>query len=407
MPMATHFTNGVLNGQRVNIVVSQSGLIESISPADASTASTSDVAVVDLGGQLVVPPFAEPHAHLDKAFLADRVTNTTGDLMGAIHGLEAIRHSITFDDIVERACRAAQLLSRNGVTAVRTHADTTLSAGLTSVLALLEAKRRCSAFINIQVAALLEWPLTGPGSSERLALARSAIDAGVDVIGGCPHLDNNPQAAVEVLLQLAVDSGLPLDLHADENLRPESRDLEHLADFLLRDNISHNLTASHCVSLSAQTLYDIERTAEKVSAANISVVALPLTNLFLQSRGTATLSARGITPTEQLRRAGVNVAAGADNLQDPFNPMGRGDPLETASLMVLAAHETPLSAFDMVAQNSHRVISPEHSFFTIGDQADFVVLPATNVREAVAMGPPDRTVVYGGVVITEQKRNIK
>jgi cytosine deaminase len=101
------------------------------------------------------------------------------------------------------------------------------------------------------------------------------------------------------------------------------------------------------------------------------------------------------------------VAAGADNLQDPFNPMGRGDPLETASLMVLAAHETPLSAFDMVAQNSHRVISPEHSFFTIGDQADFVVLPATNVREAVAMGPPDRTVVYGGVVITEQKRNIK
>ena len=182
MPMATHFTNGVLNGQRVNIVVSQSGLIESISPADASTTSTSDVAVVDLGGQLVVPPFAEPHAHLDKAFLADRVTNTTGDLMGAIHGLEAIRHSITFDDIVERACRAAQLLSRNGVTAVRTHADTTLSAGLTSVLALLEAKRRCSAFINIQVAALLEWPLTGPGSSERLALARSAIDAGVDVM---------------------------------------------------------------------------------------------------------------------------------------------------------------------------------------------------------------------------------
>jgi cytosine/adenosine deaminase-related metal-dependent hydrolase len=44
---------------------------------------------------------------------------------------------------------------------------------------------------------------------------------------------------------------------------------------------------------------------------------------------------------------------------------------------------------------------------TVGDKADFVVVTATNLREAIAMGPPDRTVVYGGVVISEQKRNIK
>jgi hypothetical protein len=39
--------------------------------------------------------------------------------------------------------------------------------------------------------------------------------------------------------------------------------------------------------------------------------------------------------------------------------------------------------------------------------ANLIAIPATNVREAIAMGPPDRFVVYGGVVISDQKRNIK
>lgn len=406
MPESTLFTNGVLGEKSVDITVDSTGTISAISPS-ADHASHRSGTTVDLQRRLLLPPLAEPHAHLDKAFLADRVDNNTGDLMGAIEGLEKIRPTVTHDDIVARACQAAILMSRNGVTAIRTHADTTLSSGLTSVLALLEAKRLCSSFIDIQVAMLLDWPLNGPQSSERLELARQAIAAGVDVVGGCPHLDTNPQQATEVLLQLALESGLPLDLHADENLRPDSRDLEHLADILIRDNISHNVTASHCVSLSSQSETDISRVSDKVAAAGITVVALPLTNLFLQARGIVTGQMRGITPTLRLQASGVTVAAGADNLQDPFNPVGRGDPLETASLMVLAAHEDIQSAFNMVTTNSHHVVSPGRSFLSVGDKADFIAVAAANVREVIAMGPPDRTVVYGGVVINEQKRNIK
>ena len=42
-------------------------------------------------GYLLLPAFAEPHAHLDKAFLAERVPNPTGDLMGAILAMERAR----------------------------------------------------------------------------------------------------------------------------------------------------------------------------------------------------------------------------------------------------------------------------------------------------------------------------
>ena len=80
------------------------------------------------------------------------------------------------------------------------------------------------------------------------------------------------------------------------------------------------------------------RIAEAVAAAGIAVVALPATNLYLQGREHQQAMPRGVTAVRALLAAGVTVAAGADNLQDPFNPMGRACPFETAALMVLTAH---------------------------------------------------------------------
>ena len=381
------------------------GVIVWMGPHNTYTGSAEQQ--LDLSGYVLTPSFVEPHAHLDKAFLADRVFNPAGDLMGAIRGLEAVRDTITHDDIVERATRAAMLMSQNGVTAVRTHADTTISGGLTSVLALLEAKRRCAHFIDIQVAMLLEWPVTGTEGAERRSLANDAIAAGVDVIGGCPHLDPNPRQAVDYLLALAIEHDLPLDLHADENLRPDSCDLEHLADIVLGQNIVHRMNASHCVSISVQSDSDIRRISEKVAAANISVTALPQTNLFLQGRGISSAIPRAITPVNALLHAGVTVAAGADNLQDPFNLMGRGDPLEIASLMVIAAHTSPTVAHHMITQASSIVVTGKSNELKVGNLANMVATKATTLRESIAMEPPDRQVVYGGVVIDNQNRNRK
>ena len=399
------FTNAqLIDGSLVDIATDK-GLITWIGPSSKSPLISEFS--IDLVGRLVVTSFVEPHAHLDKAFLADRVPNPSGDLMGAIRGLEKVRPTITHKDIVERATRAVRLMSQNGVTSVRTHADTTLSDGLASVLALLEVKQSCAHFIDIQVAMLLEWPITGVDKKERLALARDAISAGIDVVGGCPHLDAEPREAVKVLLALAVESGLPLDLHADENMRSDSSDLEHLADLVLRDSLSHQINASHCLSLSSRSEPDIDKIASKVAEAYITVTALPQTNLFLQERGVSTNPARSITPIHRLQQAGVVVAAGADNLQDPFNLIGRADPLEIASLLMITAHVTAENSLKMVSTRAHQVIHGFKSAISVGQPANFVAIPATNIRESIAMGPPDRIVVYGGVVIDNQIRNRK
>ena len=405
MTQSILFTNAqLIDGSLVDVAV-ENGLIAWI-----GTPSQSPVVclkTINLGGYVLSTSFVEPHAHLDKAFLADRISNPDGDLMGAIRGLEEVRTTITHIDIVERATRAVNLMSRNGVTSIRTHADTTISGGLSSVLALLEVKKNCAHFMDIQVAMLLEWPVTGPAGKEHLALARDAISTGIDVVGGCPHLDPDPRGAVEALLSLALESGLPLDLHADENMRPESSDLEHLADIALRDNLAHQMNASHCVALSTRSETDIDRVAAKVSAAGITVTALPQTNLFLQERGVSTRPARAITPIHRLQQAGVVIAAGADNLQDPFNLMGRGDPLEIASLLMVSAHSTADQSVQMVSSNAHKAVHGVTSSLSVGQPANFIAIPATNIRESIAMGPPDRIVVYGGVVIDNQIRNRK
>lgn len=357
------------------------------------------------GPRIHLPMLVEPHAHIDKAFLAERVRNETNDLTGAIVALDAARESITQADTHERAVRALRMYAANGVSTVRTHADVTLANGLESLEALLAAKRDCAGIIDVQVAMLLSWPVTGPGSDGLRSLAERAIAAGADVVGGCPHLDDDPAGAVEYLHSLAAGSGLPLDLHADENLDPASRDLELLADHMLRTGSDVSAVASHCVSLSMRPESEQRMVARKAAAAGISVVCLPQTNLYLQANGIRTAPPRALAPVRVLLEEGVNVCAGGDNLQDPFNPMGRADPLEAANLLVTVAHLSPEEALECVTGSASRAIGARDAG-TAGSTSPVLSVQATTVREALATGAPDRRVEAPGPS-AGQKRNRK
>lgn len=352
--------------------------------------SSSPAEVLADDGYLVLPAFAEPHAHLDKAFLAERVDNPTGDLMGAIEAMELHRDSITVADTIQRAERAARLLAANGCTAIRTHADLTLACGLNSVEALIEVRRRLRDVVEIQIAALCAWPSIGTEGADQRALLREAIAMGIDVVGGCSYLESDPAAANDGLLTIAAEAGLPVDLHTDETLDPSVLTLEDLAERVVSSGFPHSVTASHCVSLSMQPESRQREVAEKVAAAGMSVIALPHTNLFLQGRNHQVAMPRAVTAVKALWGAGVNVAAGADNLQDPFNPVGRGDPLETAALMVMVAHTLPADALHMITEAPRRAMG-------LPPCTDHVAVRAATVREAIAFCPADRVLVRGAV----------
>jgi cytosine/creatinine deaminase len=354
---------------------------------------------IDLTGHLLLPAALEPHAHLDKAFLAERVENRTGDLAGAIDAMMTSSGTITFDDIVERAERAARLMATNGYVAVRTHADTHEYCGLRNVEALVEVRRRVADVIDVEIVALTGDPVVGAAGATHRALLRDALAAGADLVGGCPHLEEGGaiEAATDVLLEIAADAGVGVDLHTDETLDPSVMGLEYLSRQVLA-GFPHRVTASHCVSLGQRSAAEQERIAELVAAADIGVIALPHTNLWLGGRDRQPVP-RGLTAVDALRRAGVAVAAGADNLQDPFNPMGRACPFETAMLMVLAAHDLPATAWDSVSADVRRVVGATGGTIAPGEVADLLAVPATTLCQAIAEAPTPRRVFRRGVQV--------
>lgn len=144
----------------------------------------------------------------------------------------------------------------------------------------------------------------------------------------------------------------------------------------------------------------VTRVAELVAAAEVTVICLPQTNLLLQARDRASAPPRGLTAVRELLAAGVTVGAGGDNLQDPFNPLGRGDPLETASLLVAAAHLTPEQAYTAVSSGGRAAIGLPHARVEVGAPAELLAIRASTLPEAIATANVDRVVIHRGRVVS-------
>ena len=396
----TQIRNGRLPDGRVVDVDVDKGLISAVTGHDPK-APAEDSDAVDVDGWLVLPAMAEPHAHLDKALTAEIVPNPRGDLMGAINAWIAAAGAgeITHDGIVERAAAAMDLLLVHGVTAVRSHVNVIETIGASAVRAVKEAAGRFEGLLDIQLVALCASPMTGvEGAGTRRALVE-AIEAGVDLVGGCPHLDPDGPGAIAVAIEAATEAGIGIDLHVDEMLDPSMLTLRDYARQVIDTGFGGLVAAGHCVTLGMQTPRVQAEVAAEVAEAGIAVFPLPQTNLFLQGRDELTATPRGLTAVRALQDAGALVAAGADNVQDPFNLVGRSDPLETAALMVMAGHQLPETAYAMVSNNVRRALGLAEVNLEVGDPADLVAIDAPSVRGAIADAPMSRRVFRAGRLV--------
>jgi cytosine deaminase len=371
-------------------------LIGEVGPA---LAPTPDEEVHDLAGWLLLPAPAEPHAHLDKALTADLVANPTGDLLGAVMGWQAVCGDFTVDDIAGRARIALLRLLASGCTAVRSHVNVGSVSGLCAVEAMLQVRADVAHLMDLQLVALIASP-TDPG------LLREALDMGIDVVGGCPHLDPDPMGCIDTTVGLAAERGLAVDLHTDETLDVDTLWVRELGRAVRGAGLG--VTASHCVSLGMQDPGTQAKVADELAEAGVAVVTLPQTNLFLQARGITTATPRGLTAIRPLLDAGVTVAGGADNLQDPFITVGRADPLETAALLVMAGHLAPVEAYELVTTGARAAMGLAPVRIEPGAPAELLAVQAPSVRIAVADAPAGRLVFAKGRLVarTEVARTV-
>lgn len=373
-----------------------------IAAAGAALEPLASETVVDCSGKVLLPGPVEPHAHLDKALSAGRAPNPAGDLPGAIEAWRAYRPQLDHADIAGRARAAALELVAHGTTTIRSHVDCGDGIGLRGIeaVAAVRDELRAEGLAELQVVALISPPVTGEGGEAMRSLLRDAMAAGADVVGGCPHIEPDPEAATRELVAIAAELGLPIDLHVDETLDPRILGLRaYAAEVAAAGAAIPGAVAGHCVSLGVQEPEDQAQVAGEVASAGIAVVTLPQTNLYLQSRDRPVSAPRGLTAIKALIDAGACVCAGADNVRDPFNAVGRSDALETAALLVMAAHLSPADAWHLCSNAGRQALKLPPVNLAPGDPAELLAVTGDSLADAIARGSEDRVVVHRGAVV--------
>ncbi len=349
---------------------------------------------------LALTPLVEPHAHLDKCYSAAAFPNYDGTMAAALALNQAEHQQRRQEAVRRRAERALQRAWRQGLRAIRSHIDSVGPGARPSWEALLELRRHWADRLELQLVALAS--VAHWRTPEGVELARWVADRG-GLLGGVigPPYAAGPgdRQGLEALLRLAEQLGCGVDLHVDEAERQPGRGVALVVAAARRIGTTVPITCSHASSLALLGERAQRRLAEQLAAAGIAVVALPTTNAWLLGRRPGrTPLLRPQAPIHELQRAGVAVAVGGDNVQDPWFPGGDFDPIELLRFSVMAAHLHPwrrlgLAPFTTAAA---RVLGLAwDGLLRCGGPADLVVLAASSWPELLARSPR-RRVLRGG-----------
>ena len=368
------------------------------------------VKVIDATGDLVSPPFVDPHFHMDAvlSYGLPRI-NASGTLLEGIGLWGELRETATVDEMVDRALRYCDWAVSMGLLAIRTHVDTTPDH-LRGVEAMLEVKRRVAPYLDLQ---LVAFPQDGlyRTTTGRQNVVR-ALDMGVDVVGGIPHFERTMEEGAESLRDLArmaAERGLMWDVHCDETDDPMSRHVETMAREVTRHGLGGRAAGSHLTSMHSMDNYYVSKLLPLIAESGMTAIPNPLINITLQGRHDSYPKRRGLTRVKEMQAMGITVGWGQDCVLDPWYSLGTADMLDVAFMGLHVAQMTHPAemtrCFTMVTECNAAIMGLQNYGLNVGDQASLVVLDASNPIEALRLRPDRLAVVSKGRVVAERHRN--
>ncbi|PKP75446.1 MAG: cytosine deaminase [Alphaproteobacteria bacterium HGW-Alphaproteobacteria-6] len=365
--------------------------------------------VIDAAGDLVAPPFVDPHFHMDAtlSYGLPRV-NASGTLLEGIALWGALRDIATVDEMIARALTYCDWAAAMGLLAIRSHVDTTPDH-LRGVEAMLEVKRQVAGYIDLQLVAFPQDGLYRTATG-RENLIR-ALDMGVDVVGGIPHFERTMEdgrESVKDLARIAAERGLMLDIHCDETDDPLSRHVEVLAAEVTRHGLGRRAAGSHLTSMHSMDNYYVSKLLPLIAESGMTAIPNPLINITLQGRHDSFPKRRGLTRVKELQAHGITVGWGQDCVLDPWYSLGTADMLDVAFMGLHVAQMTHpdemARCFRMVTADNAAIMGLDGYGLGVGDIASLVVLDAGSPTEALRLRAERLAVVARGKVIARRAR---
>ena len=394
------------------------GVIEKVEPCSGSpggaiseVAETLDAAgnieSVDVAGHMVTPPFVDPHVHLDAVLVSGKLDrpNVTGTLLEAIDIWNEWKQGLTKDILLENAREVMQWYAANGVLHVRTHADCS-DPTLLTVESLLELREEWKGIIDIQVVAFPQnGVFTAPDGEP---LMRRALDMGVDVVGGAPHIEYTREDGVrevELVYELAEKYDRLIDIHCDETGDPQSRFVEVMAKENILRNMQGRAAASHTTSMHNFNNDYAYKLIGNLARSEMNMITNPFDNAVLQNRMDGYPRKRGSTRADELLARGVNVCIGHDSIMDPWYSMGKGNMLMAANLFAhighMNGHSQLSQLMDMITVNSAKTMGIDAYGIEAGKPADIVILDAESDQDALRLLPECLYVIRNGRLLAK------
>ena len=344
--------------------------------------------------EVALPLPIDPHLHLDKTYTAHRCRASAPGLFGAIEAMEADKARWTEADLRTRMARALQEIHAAGYAAVRSHIDWG-TPGEPLAWSLLPELARELPDLHIDRAALVSLDLLGDGEHGPGIAARVAATGGV--LGAFAYRNNNLEAKLTQVFELADRHGLRLDFHVDEGLDREARGFDVIVGLAKRFGMADRVLCGHACSLSVMPEDELRRSLESAAEAGVALTVMPTTNLHLQDMWPGrSPRLRGLAPLQEARAAGLPVCLGADNVRDPFYPHGAYDPLHVLRTAVLAGHLAPADWLDALTATSARAMGLPVPALAPGEPADILLITASDWDEAVSNPRVPLRVLRGG-----------
>lgn len=394
------------------------------------------IARVNCAGCVCLPCFRDCHTHLIKTEIAPRNRNETGSISGALACELQDQPRWNYTDVSRRMDFALRCAYHHGTNAIRTHLDgcAAENAELRDIVyrAFDEAREKYAKMglavqgvANLYLPQYLEEPFASEHCARALSHANVVLGAYCGNVASMPH--ESVVAAMNALFTKAAERTVDVDMHIDETNDPDCCALLAVCESLrkARNELGYagKVVLGHATALSLQAHWKQQQIcAELAALGDVYVVANPFTNLGLQDRrGSAkphsldidkdvprTPQWRGITLLQELRAAGVTVAAASDNVRDHWFSYGDYDCLSVWAIAQALAHLDTApnegSWADLITDAPARAMNlPGASSLSIGEPADFILFPnAKRASELFARPHQDRIVLRRGKCQTSE-----
>jgi cytosine deaminase len=391
--------NARIRGRKENLDIAIDG--EKISAVTANYPGRA-AREIDAGGKLVLPGLFNLHYHADKCLLGEIMRpNVSGTLPEAIEITNEFKRKYDPVEVAARAVRTIEQGVKNGTTFFRLFCDVGTIGVLRAARGLLLARDKMKKYCRIQVVAFPQEGISrDPGAAE---LMEEAIKEGCDVVGGLPwyeYTDEEARQHIDICFAMAMKHDLDIHMLVDDTDDANSRSLEYLARKTMRENFNGRVTASHCGAMAGYNDVYAAKVVDMVASAGITISVNAHINLVCSARLDREPKRRGIARVKELLARGANVITSQDDVNDPYYPFGKPDPLECAAMMGHVAqltlpHELE-QVMDMITVNAARAARVTDYGIAPGMRADLVVVDAPSVHEALRLQPPRLHVLKDG-----------